>query len=46
MRIEGIRNLRRGPFPVRTNTVMLKQNFRFLPEIAATIREAGVDRAS
>lgn len=44
-RIAGIRNLLRGSISVRTNTVMLKQNYRRLPEIAEVVCETGVDRS-
>lgn len=44
-RITGIRNLLEASLPVRTNTVVLKANYRFLPEIGRTISSLGVSRA-
>jgi MoaA/NifB/PqqE/SkfB family radical SAM enzyme len=44
-RIAGIRNLLDTSVPVRTNTVILRQNFRRLPEIADFIRSLGVRRS-
>jgi MoaA/NifB/PqqE/SkfB family radical SAM enzyme len=44
-RIQGIRNLLEASVPVRTNTVVLKANYRFLPEIAQVIGSLRVSKA-
>lgn len=44
-RVSGIQNLQEASIPVRTNTVILKDNYRFLPEISQVIRSLGVSKA-
>jgi MoaA/NifB/PqqE/SkfB family radical SAM enzyme len=44
-RLAGARNLLDASVPVRTNTVILRQNFRQLPEIAEVICSLGVRRS-
>jgi MoaA/NifB/PqqE/SkfB family radical SAM enzyme len=44
-RINGIRNLLAASVPVRTNTVVLKNNYRFLPKIAEVVSSLGTSRA-
>lgn len=44
-RIQGIENLQQQGIPVRTNTVILRENLPFLPQIAATICSLGITRA-
>lgn len=44
-RTAGIANLLEASVPLRTNTVILKQNYRHLPEIAELVRSFGVRRS-